>query len=372
MTDTRITLPSPGLLRRYLKAHGWVASKLRSPDLKIFRREMEGEGTLEVIVPETVAVAQGERRIRHAVETLAVLEDRPLSEVVSAINGIGYDTIRERLPTDFRNSITLPVAERVIVRNRRLLSFAAVAEYARSDRSGAQSAADAFVERCRFGHTFHGSFGFTIHSPVGGRPEEDFLEAPPPVPAERQVIQRVMRGLSAVADEAPAYQPAVLADPAVGFDADMLESLAALLEGSRSEELTFEFNLSPEWQPDEDLSLQTQYVVNARVAELARDIAATLRNASVPSDSRISGYVTKLATKENPADLENLKGSREVTVEWLTGQKALSVRVLLEPSDYRVAWRAHGEHFPIEVEGNIERAGRGFIVRKARLISPRG
>ncbi|WP_131860243.1 hypothetical protein [Bosea sp. BK604] len=329
----------------------------------------EGSSHIEVVVPETTAAPQAERRIRHAVETLAIIEDRSAIDVSAAIAGLGFDALRERLPADFRNTILLPVAETVVTRNRRLLHAAAQAEFAKTEVNRSRSAADLFVERCRFGHTFKGSFGFSIHSPIGPRPAEMIADQEADPPAERLIVQRVMRGLASISDTLSSKRLAVLSDPSVGFDADMLDNLAGLLEGVRSEALTFEFELSAEWPPDVDLDLHSTFVVATSIAPTVRELAAKLRETVLPSASVIRGFVTKLANADNPADLENQKGSREVTIAWEATDHMLPVRVLLSPADYRVAWRAHGLHVPVEVEGEIERAGRGFIIRRSKMLT---
>lgn len=362
-------LPPLGLLRRYLSATGWKKSKLRIPELTLFTLQEPESQALEVVLPERQSVADAEMRIKFAINSLSELEDRPREEICASILSVGQDTIRESIEAPLYRSVALGVAERIIAGSRRLLYATALAEFERGEPGNLQPAATRFVDKCRFGHTFVGSFGFTIHSPVGSPPTkliEESEEAPPP--PERMVIQRVIHSLTAFDNRLPKQDTQLLADPLFGFKPDMLDGLADLLEGSRAHEVTFRFELSPGWPIDESLALRTVVPIATGIAPDLRDLAADLRNRDVPNVSRITGLVTKLATKENPADLENLTGTREVTIGWEWGGRTVAVRVPLSPTDYRTAYEAHGAYEHLTAVGKLERAGKSYILRQARLV----
>jgi hypothetical protein len=362
-------LPSPGLLGRYLRAHGWLSSKLKVPQLELFSREID-EQQIDIVVPRYSKAPDSDERVRLAVEALAAIEDRTPDAVSASVENIGFDLTRERIFDSLFESVRLSVAEKLIAKSRDFISRSAYAEYAAAGAGATDSAQAArqFIDRCRFGHTFKGSFGFTIKTPLDRPPDISLGEGMPFIPRERLIVQRIIRGVALFAKPMSARSIAVLSDPVLGFSAEMLEDFAGILDGSRSHRLEFDFELSPEWIPDEDILPRTTIEVQSSVAEIARDIASDLRKRDEPTESVITGLVTKMATKENPADLENQKGTFEISVGWEWGGRMINVRVPLTPHDYRLAYDAHGLYMQVTVEGKLERAGRNYLLRNARFV----
>jgi len=158
-----------------------------------------------------------------------------------------------------------------------------------------------------------------------------------------------------------------MTDARVGFTADMFDGLAEILENSKASTVCFGFELSPEWTPDEDLSAETTVEIETAKAGTARALAQTLRSSHAVTSNFVEGMITKLSATENPADLVNPKGTREISIRWLTGSLALNVRVPLSPEDYLTALRAHESGKPVKIYGQLEHSGRGYILRNGSI-----
>jgi hypothetical protein len=371
ITSPIMALPPVGLLRRYLLARGWQQRQVRSDALDLFVLHEANSDAIELVVPRHGEIAGATARVGMALETLAQIEDRPVERIASAIRGVGFDIIRERLSDAavHRDSILLSVAEKMIRRTRAFLRASASAEFQLGGRTESPEAmSDAFVKECRFAHTFKGSFGFTIQSPIGSPPQGDLDGGQAPVPSSRLVVQRIMRGLQtfdAQADQGVGLMP----DARVGFTAEMFDGLAEILENSKASTVSFGFELSPEWTPDEDLSPETTVQIETKKAGIARELAQTLRSSHAVTSDFVEGIITKLSATENPADLINPKGTREISVRWLTGSLALNVRVPLSPGDYLLALRAHESGKPVKIYGRLEHSGRGYLLREGAIAS---
>lgn len=105
--------PPLGLLRRYLVARGWRREPLRIDDLELFVLSEDGSSDIEIVLPSSGSVADSQKRVAIALQTLSGLEDRPVDEVASAVDALEYDVLRARLSDDavFRESILLPIAQ---------------------------------------------------------------------------------------------------------------------------------------------------------------------------------------------------------------------------------------------------------------------
>lgn len=66
------------------------------------------------------------------------------------------------------------------------------------------------VQRCLFGHTFHGSFGYTIESPITAPSQLHYpygKSSQVQIPIERKVVERITRGFLNVQKAARRQNP---------------------------------------------------------------------------------------------------------------------------------------------------------------------
>ena len=82
----------------------------------------------------------------------------------------------------------------------------------------------------------------------------------------------------------------------------------------------------------------------------------------------MTGRVVRLASEDDPSDLMNPLGDREIAIKWQTPEGLdIHVRVTLSPADYLQAHAAHGAGRLVTVSGTLERRGRRWV-----LSSPSG
>jgi hypothetical protein len=374
-TEQVSSLPPLSAVRRYLRASGWrVQRQLPAKGLDLFVSSAEDMQDIEIVLPERPDLPDAERRVALAVRSIAQFENRDLDAVLASLQAIGFDVVRAKLPDHlvFRRSIKLDVADRFVRRMRRLLAASADAQLQPLPSSSSiDRDAQSYADRCRFGHTFEGSFGFSVESPVGAAPEFAPGESPPPPPFERLVVQRLMRGLRMVNDAARQEAPELISrEYKRGLNANACEELIALVEGTTANHIGFEFVLSPEWSTPADLTTSLLLDLRPAALEVVREAAKQMRERPLVVPVRVIGRVIRLETREDPSDLFHAAGSREVTVEWPSEDWGrLSVRVRLGPTEYLQAVEAHREGREISVSGVLERGGRGWFLNEAHDFS---
>jgi hypothetical protein len=390
MTDARSNVERVPLssLRQYLLATGWrrrvptVRSRegetglLRAravPESKtyeVFRAPLKGFEDVEIVVPVFTTSSDAGLLLKSALSTLTELEQRPTSEIVAAISARGVDVIRSRMPDaiTLNETVHLAVARNFVMGIRDVLASTATTElepepfFLRVKKEGTE-----FADRCRFGHTFRGSFGFTIESPISPNEEPTFDGVEGPAPFERRVVERFARGLKFISAAAAMQDPSQIVDHAqVGFNANACEQFADLVEQTSTSKLTFDFIFSPEWG---HLRPREEYEVGFQHVEVSREAARRLRTQEVPKPATVSGRIVRLQSEADPSDIENALGTREIAVLWSTEPEGdIHVRAVLDPVGYLTAVRAHADGRAVELSGTLEKKGRRWVLSSPSVL----
>jgi hypothetical protein len=364
---------SLAMLRRYLIASGWTRRGFRedaSPALvngaEVFAREIDRRSAPPILLPSEAIAVDLPQRVRDAVQVLTEFETRGSQDVIDSIKRVGYDVIRSAIPSEFvtDDTIRLATATDFVSQMRGLLAATATTEkkprptFGRLLKESVQ-----YADACRFGHTYRGSFGFVIESPLPALDLMPLLVDAPPTPFERRVLQRFARGISTVvqAVDADSTVPITSAVNA-GFSANGCEQFADLIDAVSPAGLKFSFDLSPEWAVDRSMD-GAVYLVTAAHGEACRSAARELRrdDTAVPVD--VAGRVVRLQNQTDPSDLTSQTGEHEIVVLWSSNDFGdIQVRTNLIPADYLAAVGAHGQGLPIWVSGTLVRVGRQWVL----------
>lgn len=346
------------LLRRYLIASHWNVARSKEA-FELFERD-----GIELVVPRDSGTrVPATRAIDDALRTLSQFEDRSVSSVASDVHAIGFDSVRSHVPEGFlRGGVSLETAREFVEGAKNLLAATATNELAPT-RVFQRVRKDAveYSSQCIFGHTFRGSFGFVIESPVSPNDAPALFEQETP-PFERRVIERLVRGIS---DLERSVQndtiDDVVQDHLNGFNANMCEDFATLIEHVSPSGLVLEVAFSPEWKPRAGIDALTRFSVNLRHAEVAEAAARELRKIEIELNRTIVGRVFRLESHANPLELLASRGSREISVDYSSDDLGdVRVRMALEPEDYLRALEAHRQGLTISVSGRLDRLGRSW------------
>jgi hypothetical protein len=373
MADARANPRSASIaaIRRYLQLRNWKETTTKNDAITLFSVTIEAE-RLEIPLPTRRDFEGAERLISDALRTLSQLDERDAADLTDDINSLGFDRIRSIIPDEQvrADSIDLNVATNFIINARRLVTAAATNELGPSTFYGRTTKdAIAYTDRCRFGHTFRGSFGFTIESPVIQNDEPPLPGIAQTPPFERRVIQRLVRGLHDVQQAEATENPGIIAENYErGFNANMCEALVDLITGT-SDRLAIEVAWSPEWHPSSDVPSAPTFHIKPVTIEIVKDAANSLRHAETARELNILGKVIRLKSEHNPADLLDLTSPREIVVQWVSDEFGpLNVRVNLSPTDYIAALEAHRTGHLISITGMLEHINRTWILSSPKNV----
>jgi hypothetical protein len=362
-------------IRRYLQLKGWRETSTKSDTTSLFTLAIADNDEIEVPLPKRRDHRGAERLIGNALRTLTQLDDGEPFRIIDEINSVGFDHIGSIIPDYLvrADSIDLNVAGGFINNARRLITTTATVELEPSAFFGrALKEAVAYTERCRFGHTFRGSFGFVIESPVARNDEPSLSVFDQVAPFERRVVQRIARGLNTIQLAEASGNPGLIAENfRTGFNANMCDALVDLVHET-SDRLRFEIAWSPEWQPSSDILQNATFAIKPSTVELVRDAAASLRRVDPARNYTVLGQVIRLKSEHNPADLLDLSSPREIVIQWSSADYGyLNVKVILPPADYILAVEAHKSGQLVSVTGLLERVGRTWILSNPSNLSLR-
>jgi hypothetical protein len=350
-----------------LVLHGWSQTQNVRSGFDLFTIAADHSTKLELLLPQKSSNADAIRRMNDALRTIAQLESRDLTSLVEDVRAVGIDVWRSIVPDALvtYEAVRLAIAEEFIKNARGLLAAAATTESSPKPFFGRiTKVAAAYADDCRFGHTFRGSFGFSIESPVAPNlsPSLPTVEENPPL--ERRIMQRIARGVNYIAQAGVEGDPAIIFDNyQTGFSANMCEDFVDLMGAVGGQSLGFEFSFSPEWRPPSDITGKVHVELAPVHVELVKDAARQMRLQEIERNQTVIGRVVRLETDLNPSDLFE-QGDREIAIHWISKDFGpIRVRLTLPADQYLAALDAHGQGRTVSVSGLIDRQGRYWYLR---------
>lgn len=367
-------------LVEYLTLTGWERVEL-PPRWLVFRGSTDIEGNpLEIVLPSDPSVPDLRYYLAGAVDILSAVENLPPRLVAERVKFYDRDVLRMRnLETGDEDSITLKLAAEQVSDLRSLVAYAACSEQdPRPHFNYLLSIGKRTTERYRFGHTFSGSFGFTVESPPIGKPTVYPQVTQPPLvpdlveeqeiillPFVRRVMERVVRGLLFTQDATRHGDVSMLVDRyGSGFNSKMCASIVRM---SKPKALPLEYRVqwSPKIKPSSDVidpGTIRLSAVSYGYLEQAEQILRTLE----PEVVVVQGLVTSLRSQDDPLEVGS---ARSIVMKWINrpmGERPVGIIVPLGRDDYLSASEAHIHWQTVQVTGIAQKVGNTW-----RLSDPR-
>lgn len=353
----------PKLMERYLSVLGWKVDLFRT--VRRFWLPGDDENDeVELFLAKDASPSSVD--VQLALETLSELYGKSLGAIANEIRSLAFDVISSRIPDDYvkNDTIELGLAGKFIARMRNFIASSATAEISgqrvskRILKEGKE-----YSENCRFGHTFRGSFGFIIESPVGLNNAPNLNLVEDGIPLGRRVTERITEGMGSYQNAISAEDPAEIVKNERGFSANMCDSLISLVEDMAVSRISFDVTMSPEWRPRKG-NRESSFVIEAKHIDILKDAAKSLRVDEPPRDVKVVGRVKRLETEGNPSDLSEDTALREIEVSWVSEDDDIAhVRISVSPEQYLKAVEAHKVGKFIGVEGVLEKSGRIWRLR---------
>ena len=344
----------------YLQKTGWDQQEHKNAQIMLFRREISDGQFIKLILPKNQNAVDYYHRISDAIDLLSSYENRSRIDIINSISSVYKDILNIRLSkgTDI-TSLNFDDAIDIIMNIKKLILYSASAEqdpmpyYSRP-----LSKANEFIKECKFGHTFRGSFGFTIESPPSHSPTIG-------IPFSRRVTKRVVRSLTDV-QEAIFNGDIIRKNCEYGLNANMCEALLKVMDYSKGD-VEYSIKWSPELKDTDDMG----EMFKISLGHTASEYLEYAKKQLLPNDEKkyvtIHGKVIQLKAESiYEEEGESKEPPHKVTIETNYDGKDIYIHLNLSAADYLTACEAHMGEKMIEVSGYLEIEGIKRI-----LISPR-
>lgn len=358
----------PRMVLRYLRSRGWNIDAPRNNIRRAWLPEDAENDAVEIFMSDN---EKRYRDVRFAITTISQLYDKTSEAIINDIRSLAYDIITSKIPSEYvRNeSIELRIAAQYIERMKTFLASSATTEvtggrfYKRLSKEGVE-----YSERCRFGHTFKGSFGFQIESPVGLNDEPALIPDGKDIPFERRVVERVATGFASLRTAVVENSTAAIVSDEQGLSSNMCDAIADIIEDLQVSKIEFGIAMSPEWE-SLSASKNSEFILEYHHVDILREASKAMRTEDPARDAQVVGRIKKLQTEGNPSDLlEDAK--RQIEVGWINEDgQVVTVKLFLSPQDYLAAVEAHKAGQSVAALGQLQKNGRSWQLTDIRKFS---
>lgn len=357
---------------RYLVRHGWKQQSSR--DGRLIRLVLADDANRPPVniffsIDSVGADADG-AEVAAAAETIQQIYGLSETALRANLVSLTFDKILATVPDDYlrHESIELRAARTYLNGMKGIIAASAttVLTGERSFRRTVKEAKD-YADGCRFAHTFKGSFGLAIESPVGLNNQTIMPFAEPELPLGRKIVRRIAVGLQSLKDSYSQDDLGPIISTPEGLNANMCNELVGIIEGTGISRIDLSFVLSPEWEPD--VPAPQPFKIESRYRDILKDAAARLTKADNDADVSIFGRIVNLHNVGDPSDLMSDDADRIIQVNWDSPEHGLiKVSVSLDPASYLAAVEAHKQGRPISIQGRLQRKGRSWALLGAKDI----
>ena len=344
----------------YFAAVGWAPTEHPNNKLFVLRPTDHALPQVELILPRNRAAMDFVTRLVEAACVVGRILEIDAETILKLIQTVTADVLRARLLSIIveRRSLPLDTAQIIVGSLKDLVIYGASSESTPLPFfTKPTKVASRHIHHCRFGHTFDGSFGFTIESPLVPAMQEILTpEAAPPF--ERRVIERIYHGVELVRVALEQHQIEPLVQQyETGLNANMCDALVAMQE--RIADLHVEYAV--DWSPKVPVSNSARgriVHIGPEAYDYLREAARILRSTEPPKSALIEGRVVILKSDSPPWEDEP-SSPHTVVIAWISPEgKPTRTRVVLQPQDYLLACDAHKNGTTVSVQGTLERRGK--------------
>lgn len=342
----------------YFAAIGWSPADHPNQKLFVLRPSDHSLPPVDLVIPRSRAAVDFVTRLVEAASVVGRIRDTEAEIILKQIQRLSADVLRARLLSVVveRRSLPLDTAQTIVGSLKDLVAYGASSEstplpfFTKPTKVAAKH-----VHHCRFGHTFDGSFGFTVESPLLPALQGTLTPDMPP-PFERRVVERIYHGLGLVQQSVEESR----IDPLVqhydsGLNANMCDALVKMRE--KVTDLRVEYSV--DWSPKLPVPSSARAVsIGPDAYTYLQEAARALRSTAPPRPVVIQGRVVMLKSDSAPWEDEPTS-PHTVVIAWIDAEgKPIRTRVVLQPQDYLLACEAHTKGATVSVEGTLERRGK--------------
>ncbi len=366
----------------YLQHMGWKQRKYPDSRLIFFDGPKDDRGkSIVLTLPTDKSFHDSNELIARAINLLAAVERTSPPQIIQQIRVPHQDSIYVRMLLSEGITPSLDATSHIIHGLRNLVVYSACMEreprryFEQSFREGRQQA-----QHFRFGHTFQGSFGFTVESAIVDTlwypVDESNRDGNIYLPFERRVIERIARGFLLVREAIQRKDSAIISkNYERGLNANMCNALAEMFKATDNTTIEFSIAWSSKLKPSQDIfaidSIQLPGNVSRYLEEAAQYLEAIHKAEEGNTIEGAAQYLKAIhkAEEGNTIEATTVKG----TIQGLSSDGHMNrtaqvfsegygkVLISIVPNSEwdKVVCDAYRDRKSISVKGTLIRKGKG-------------
>jgi hypothetical protein len=345
-------------IQRFLENENWHLIEKSTKALIYQGFKTDSDKTIEIILPSSETNYDYYERISDFINLISNLKEIDAHKVINLISLTSHDILQMRImnPGEHHFSLPLDVAATEVNALKSLFTYSACSEEnARPYFDYPSTAGINHANQCQFGHTFEGSFGFTINSPIiSDYSQLHLFGEKKQAPFERKVMERIINGFLITQTAIEKEDASIIVDNfETGFNSRMCD---ALVDISMEKTKNVEFKISWSYQipPQEDINKFDNIVFNEKSYEMLQFASEELKKVE-PFEDTIIGKIVTLHLNKSPFSDEDFP--RTAIVKHQYEGRSIEVKLELSKEGYKKVYQAHGEGKTVKIIGNLFKKG---------------
>ncbi len=342
----------------YLKTKGWELEDEIANRAAIFYFKNDASETEYLTVPLQQEFADYALRVSEILCLLEQHEKRSSHSILTDLSWAGSDIIRLRVTDEEAKSILYDEGLSVVDGGHDLLQAAACSAVKAKEvyRQYQPKQAKKYMEGVRLGHTEHGSFVFTLISPLPLKKNDDQSSLGvefEPNPFSRKVTETLSSSLvalqkaiasSIVTDNFTPFKQAVRQ----GVSANLCEAVANIADAAKNIEIGVSWAQA---KPNGKENVSQSF--GKASASILREAASEFKKLPPPKRVELTGNVTNL--HRGPEEMEG-----RVTLKTEVNGRASQVSTVLDRISYSKLVQAHDNSQPVKLSGELVKTPAGW------------
>lgn len=354
-------------IKLFLEKKGWHRKETKFTGLVFYCNDLYKD--INIILPKNINNLDSEHKINDALNLIALMDEIELHVLKNLMYNFDKDLHNYRVPGANIESVSLLLAEEILTTSRKIIYYTAQTVYDkmkdsfRNEKRSKYNISNSYVEKCSFAHTWRGSFGFTIETPLN-LPSIGLFEDTPEN-YERMISKKIFDGMRIVTQAEENKSANFIVDNSeIGFNAKMLSSLMEIAECVQFRDLEYSTSWSPAIKVQEGYSDKKRFILNNNTFQYIEKALSQLGNEDDQEYEVVFyGFPEGFKShKEKLLDSDSF-GDRFIFVRGFSDNlKTTTLKMELKLEDYLNAVRAHENHADVKVRCRIKKKFRGWEV----------
>lgn len=354
----------------YLSRNNWKELKTQYSGLKVFNNP--DYENLKVILPRTPESPDYQERVDDAIELLSKLGNNRKEIFINLLDQFIVDFHNYRVPGKDIPAVPLNLAEEIISSSKRIIYHAAQEEYNNyrdlfiKEKRSKLDISKEYVDQCKFGHTWKGSFGFTIEAPLNPKSIGLFND---PIPSyERKISKRIHVGMKIIKEAEQLRSENFIVDNIeIGFNVKMLSEILAIADAIKFNKIEYSTTWAPVLPVEKEYSRTEEYSISHQTFNWIEKAVSKLKVEDDEQEILFFGFPEGLKSPKEQLLDKKLEGNRFISVRGVSeGIKETVLKLELSYTDYLKAVHAHENHKDLKVRCIVRKKPRGWDVIKIK------